>query len=145
MPLRFCVMQGGIWGAYVRTLTEGVPQQQIAARAGVNQATVSRWIQDGYAPDKGGIVAAFCRGYDRNPIEGFVAAGMLTEAEAGRALSKREREFLAELREVENRAVEVARKARDTARSRRGPSHKPPQGSQSERQSQKPRLRGGAA
>ncbi|WP_374457753.1 helix-turn-helix domain-containing protein [Nocardioides sp.] len=92
-----------IWAHYVRTVAEseepGSDQAAIAARVGVSQGTVSRWLGGRYLPDKAAVVAAFAKAYGHNVLEAFVAAGMLTELEAGRGLPATSRRFLQQLSE----------------------------------------------
>ena len=87
-----------MWGDYVAAVTRDHQpvQRQTAERTGVSQPTIGRWIR-GQGRVSPASVAAFCRAFGRNPLEGFVAAGMLEVSEAGRGLSKRERDFLASL------------------------------------------------
>jgi hypothetical protein len=88
-----------MWADYVRAVTRGARQQVIADRLSesVHQATVSRWLRGDKVPISAAVVAHFARTYERNPLEAFVAAGMLTVEEAGRGLSSVERQFLNQL------------------------------------------------
>jgi transcriptional regulator with XRE-family HTH domain len=69
------------WSEYISLVAPRGQQKDIAAAAGVDGSTVSRW-RSGLAP-KPENVAAFARAYDRPVLEAFVAAGFLTEEEAG--------------------------------------------------------------
>lgn len=69
------------WYDYVKAVVPDVPKKEIAAASGVDSSTVSRW-SSGLAP-KPEDVAAFTRAYKRPVLEAFVAAGFLTEEEAG--------------------------------------------------------------
>lgn len=75
-------MVGVNWWMYVTRVSEGALQKEIAARAGVEQSTVSRWKRGGSVPDPV-PVAAFARAYHRPVLEAFIAAGFLTAQEAG--------------------------------------------------------------
>lgn len=75
-------MVGVNWWMYVTRVSEGALQKEIAARAGVEQSTVSRWKRGGSVPDPV-PVAAFARAYHRPVLEAFIAAGFLTAKEAG--------------------------------------------------------------
>ena len=69
---------------------------------GVAQTTVGRWRTPGdITVPAPGSIAAFCRGYGRNPIEGFVAAGLLDEGEVGeRALPQPSLQLLRALKTI---------------------------------------------
>lgn len=93
MPLPSCGMSEQ-WSAYVLAVAGSTtPQKEIATRSGVDQATISRWRDPGYdrtpTPAK---VAMFCRAYKKNPLQGFVAAGLIDAGEA--KLTKAERDYL---------------------------------------------------
>ena len=68
------------WSQYIKQIAPGAQQKEIAAAAGVDGSTVSRWAS-GLAP-KPDNVAAFARAYNRPVLEAFVAAGFLTADEA---------------------------------------------------------------
>lgn len=72
---------GMSWAAYVKRISNGAQNNVIARAAGVDPATVSRWLTTD-SPGHPSNVAAFARGYDRSVLEAFVAAGFLTEVEA---------------------------------------------------------------
>lgn len=94
-------MGSNIWSAYVRAVSPRAERQEdIAAKIGVKQATVSRWLTGKSVPDEGAPVAAFAKAYGRNVLEAFVAAGLLTEEDAGRGLPVSSRRFLAGLRDA---------------------------------------------
>lgn len=95
-------MGENLWSTYTRALTGGERQVDIATKSGVSQAAVSRWLNGVEVPDSAPTVAAFARAHQRNPLEAFVAAGMLDEVEAGRGLTKASRDFLARLRASED-------------------------------------------
>lgn len=114
-------MGGNLWSTYVRAVSGGVTQREVAEKVGViSQPTVSRWMNDGPQQADVGNIAAFCNAYDRDPIEGFVAAGLLTEEQAGRSLKPKQRTFLRELRAAHDLAQERARRERDTPKDAGG-------------------------
>jgi transcriptional regulator with XRE-family HTH domain len=88
-------MRSNEWGRYVRYVIGDDDQTTVAARVGVSQPTVGRWLK-GMVPDPG-TVAALAEEYGRSVPEAFVAAGMLTVDQVGRSLSKASREMLAGL------------------------------------------------
>lgn len=69
------------WAAYVRRLIGSDTQAAVEARAGIHQTTVSRWLK-GQTPQPG-EAARLAQAYGGNVLEAFVAAGFLTEEEAG--------------------------------------------------------------
>lgn len=98
-----------LWSAYVSWLFEesktngvgGMPvrtQGEFATALGSNQPTISRWLNGLYVPDNAAEVAHMARKLGRNPLEAFVAAGMLSQAEAGRGLEEQSRDLLREMR-----------------------------------------------
>lgn len=87
----------GLWAAYVAKFGEGMTQRQVGDIAGVDQATVGRWLRSEKVPTEAGTVAKLAQGFHRNPLEAFVAAGFLSVEEAGRGLEKDSRALLAEL------------------------------------------------
>lgn len=76
------------WLRYVAILTPGLTQDQIAKAANVSQGTISRWVNGRKLPTEAAKVASFARGFDRNVLEAFVAAGMLSIKEAQRGLDR---------------------------------------------------------
>lgn len=90
-----------IWSAYVRELMGNDTQVEVAAETGIRQATLSRWLNpkevDADAKPSPGNVAALCRYYHRNPLEGFVAARLLDLADAQAGLDEEALERLARL------------------------------------------------
>lgn len=105
-----------LWQAYVAHFTPGETQAQVAARAGVDQTTAGRWQRGDKVPTSPAVVAKFCQSADRNPVEGFVAAGMLTLEEAGRALEPAEVQLLKSIAVVDV-IVEEAAPLRRTRKS----------------------------
>lgn len=99
------VSKRALWAAYVRRIAGHLKQKEIEVHIdatlrirGPRQATISRWLSAGSMPDKAADIAAFARAFDRNPLEAFVAASLLTEDEAGRGLDDDSRTLLAELK-----------------------------------------------
>lgn len=73
------------WTTYVRRVVGNHTQTQVAAQTGINQTTISRWLNPDSTQGRrlsSQAVAAFARGYDRPVVEAFVIAGFLTPAEA---------------------------------------------------------------
>lgn len=70
------------WTEYVQSVTSGDKQVAIAARTGVDQATISRWLRDDHARCSPVSVTKFAHGYKRPVLEAFVAAGLLDERDA---------------------------------------------------------------
>lgn len=98
----------GLWAAYVARFGQGLTQQQVGDRAGVDQATVGRWLRGLKVPTEASVVAALAQGFGRNPLEAFVAAGFLTVDEAGRGLDRESTRLLDALREEVDRRAERA-------------------------------------
>ena len=86
--------QTDLWLRYVAVLTPGMTQDEISKKAGVSQGTISRWINGRKLPTEAAKVAAFARGFNRNVLEAFVVAGMITLHEAERGLDSEARAFL---------------------------------------------------
>lgn len=70
------------WSEYVRKLTGSDKQQAVEKRTGIRQSTVSRWLAGEVMPSPA-QAAKFAQAYGGNVLEAFVAAGFLTEQEAG--------------------------------------------------------------
>lgn len=76
-----------IWAKYVaeiRVMAGGPTQDQMAEKTGVPQGTISRWLDAKNPSRDPANVAQFAKGYERNVLEAFVAAGLL-EVEDARA------------------------------------------------------------
>lgn len=95
-------MGSNLWSTYVLDVAPrgAHKQSEIAERVGVSQGAISKWMAGKAVPDEAAPVAAFARAFGRNVLESFVAAGLLSEAEAGRGLPTASRQYLAELREM---------------------------------------------
>lgn len=98
-------MEGNLWAAYVRRLMGDEQGADLARRISAGAPAISRW-RNGLVPNSANV-ADLARAYGHNPLEAFVAAGMLDESEAGRGLKAVERRFLADVRE-QMRLVGVA-------------------------------------
>ena len=74
------------WAAYVKHVIGDDRQKQVAAKTGIDQTTISRWLSPSSeethrrTPQS---VSALARGYGRSVLEAFVVAGFITEEEAG--------------------------------------------------------------
>lgn len=89
-----------LWSRYLLHIANGATQLEIGNAVGTTQVTISRWLTKGLVPTSAPVVATVARAYGRNPLEAFVAAGMLNEDEAGRGLDNDSRELLAGLRSL---------------------------------------------
>lgn len=70
------------WAAYVQRHTEGQTQGEVAARTGLYQSTISRWLSASDLKPTAPAVVAFARAYGLPPVEALVVAGVISEAEA---------------------------------------------------------------
>jgi transcriptional regulator with XRE-family HTH domain len=107
------------WTDYVQSVVEpGERQIDIAARTGIDQTTISRWLSGDQKSITPRSVALFARGYGRPVLEAFVVAGFLTESEAGLKISDvvdpRKLSDAVLLREVQRRLL--AQQADDESR-----------------------------
>lgn len=68
------------WPEYLRRITGGQTQSQIAERVGVGRLSVCHWLHGKTRP-KPETAIAVARVYDRSPIEALLAAGYLDPAE----------------------------------------------------------------
>jgi transcriptional regulator with XRE-family HTH domain/predicted GIY-YIG superfamily endonuclease len=70
-----------VWWDYVKDVTRGAQQSEIAEKTGITATTISRWktAAHGTRPEN---VTAFARAYDRPVLEALVAAGFLSADEA---------------------------------------------------------------
>lgn len=104
---RLLRMKSNEWGRYVQYVIGDDNQTTAAARVGVAQPTIGRWLE-GNVPDRANV-AALAQAYGRSELEAFIAAGMLTADQVGRSLNKASRELLASLfagEELEDPPVE---------------------------------------
>jgi transcriptional regulator with XRE-family HTH domain len=70
------------WAEYVRDVAGAERQIDIAARTGIDQTTISRWLKDEVQRVTPRSVALFARGYDRPVLEAFVIAGLISSEDA---------------------------------------------------------------
>jgi transcriptional regulator with XRE-family HTH domain len=75
------------WTAYVRRVTEGMEPKYIAAAAGIDQSSVSRWLNGSPHRPKAEKVVALARAMHQSPLEALVRAGYLDEAELGKPVT----------------------------------------------------------
>lgn len=122
------------WQKYVRLITDEATQTAIGERTGIAQSTISRWLNATKVPTEAAQVAKFAQAYKRNPLEAFVAAGMLNQKEAGLGLKLAERKLLDSLSAVTNirdsqvsKASELERDLRTGTKAARRKG-KPPSG-----------------
>jgi transcriptional regulator with XRE-family HTH domain len=70
------------WARYVRRISGGAGGSEIEKKTGIRQSNISRWLNEGTIPQPA-QAAKFAQSYGANVLEAFVAAGFLTEEEAG--------------------------------------------------------------
>lgn len=88
------------WSEYVRRVSGGRGQLDIAAKTGLAQTNIGRWIRGESVIPKAESVVAFARAYGQPPVEALVAAGYITAEEAG-ARARAKKTPLKEYSEVE--------------------------------------------
>jgi transcriptional regulator with XRE-family HTH domain len=71
------------WSDYVRRVTTGLNQVQIAERTGIAQTAIGRWLRADSGAPRADYVVAFARAFNENPVEALIIAGYITAAEAG--------------------------------------------------------------
>ena len=76
------------WPEYLRRITGGATQGQIAERIGIGRLSVCNWLHGKTRP-KAETVIQVARVYQRSPIEALLAAGYLRPDETGRAVELR--------------------------------------------------------
>lgn len=98
------------WPEYLRRITGGQTQSQIAERTGIGRLSVCHWLHGKTRP-KPETAIAVARVYDRSPIEALLAAGYLSHAEVRLPIESRcsPRDLAAEeiAAEVRRRLVEL--------------------------------------
>lgn len=73
------------WAAFVRSTTSNATQPTISRRTGIDQGTISRWLNESRpTPPSVRAVVAFARAYKVNVIGALVIAGYITEADSRR-------------------------------------------------------------
>lgn len=97
------------WPEYLRRISGGQTQAQIAERIGIGRLSVCNWLHGKTRP-KAETVIMVARVYGRSPIEALLAAGYLEAGEIGQPLEVR-----ASLRDLaaEEIAAEVRRRLVD--------------------------------
>lgn len=76
----FAVMTRETWQEWFRRMTAGMAQKDAAA--GVNQSTVSKWLQGKGGTPRAENVVMIARSLRRSPVEALVAAGYLEPSDA---------------------------------------------------------------
>lgn len=74
-------MAGESWWDYVRRVSDGAMQKDIAARIGVNPATVSGWQRGTVGTPSATKVIEFAREYKVSPVEALLVANYLQAAD----------------------------------------------------------------
>ena len=74
------------WLQYVSSVARGHTQAEIARRTGLDNGTISRWLNPHPQAPRRHItptsIRAFARAYERSTVEAFIHAGLLTREEA---------------------------------------------------------------
>ena len=73
------------WTSYVRRITDGLTQTQIADRIGRGQSHVSRWILGKPGTPTIASVVDLARAFNQPVLDAIVAAGFVEAAEVGLA------------------------------------------------------------
>jgi len=81
-------MRTETWPEYLRRISGGQTQAQIAERFGIGRLSVCNWLHGKTRP-KAETVIVVARVFDRPPIEALVAASYLEPAEVGRPIELR--------------------------------------------------------
>ncbi len=76
------------WPEYLRRISGGQTQGQIAEKIGIGRLSVCTWLHGKTRP-KAETVILVTRVFGRSPIEGLLAAGYLEPDEAGQPLDVR--------------------------------------------------------
>lgn len=76
------------WPEYLRRITGGATQAQIAERIGIGRLSVCNWLHGKTRP-KAETVIIVARVYQRSPIEALLAAGYLAPDEVGQPIDIR--------------------------------------------------------
>jgi transcriptional regulator with XRE-family HTH domain len=72
-----------LWTDYVRRIAENLNQLEIAAKTGISQTNIGRWLRGAPGIPKADNVVQFARAFDQPPVEALMAAGYITPDEAG--------------------------------------------------------------
>ena len=71
------------WAQYVRDVAGNLNQIEIAEKTGIAQSNVGRWLRGEPGAPKAESVVALARAFNQPPIEALLAAGYITDEEAG--------------------------------------------------------------
>lgn len=73
------------WPAFVRSVTRNATQPAISRKTGIDQGTISRWLNDerSTTPSARGAVT-FARAYGLNVIDTLIVAGIISEDDTKR-------------------------------------------------------------
>lgn len=66
------------WAEYLRRVTQGDTQAQIASRTGLAESNVGRWLREQGGRPKPDSVIAVATAYGQPPMEALIAAGYAT-------------------------------------------------------------------
>ncbi|MBU3751691.1 MAG: helix-turn-helix transcriptional regulator [Mycobacterium sp.] len=104
------------WPEYLRRITGGQTQSQMAERIGIGRLSVCHWLHGKTRP-KPETAIAVARVYGRSPIEALLAAGYLEHAEVRLPIENRRspRDLAAEDMAAEVRRRLVALEQRTSA------------------------------
>lgn len=72
-----------LWSEYVRRVAGTYTQIQIAEKTGLAQSSVGAWLRGQPGVPRAESVITFARAYNQSPIEALVAAGYISDGEAG--------------------------------------------------------------
>jgi transcriptional regulator with XRE-family HTH domain len=70
------------WSAYVRRVSGGLTQAQVAEKIGVAASNVGRWVRGEPGMPRAETVITFAKVFNQPVMEAMIAAGYFTEAEA---------------------------------------------------------------
>lgn len=77
------------WAQYVRRVTHTMTQTQAAEKAGITQTAIGRWVRGETDAPRAESVVAFARSLNLPPVEALIAAGFITDDEAGQVIHVR--------------------------------------------------------
>lgn len=92
-----------VWPAYLEAVSGTTNRKAIAdamsakAPEKVAASTITKWFTGQHKPTNAAHVALFALAYDRNPLEAFVAAGLLDAEDAAKGLTEESVILLASL------------------------------------------------
>lgn len=85
------------WPRYLELVSGTTVRKAIGKAAGVSESAASRWLNGETRPTNAVHVAKFAQTYGRNPLEAFIAAGLLSIEQASKALDLDARRMLREV------------------------------------------------